>query len=215
MRIRRKPWAREELAACGFYIRDGCPHRGRWDEVFGNGNPIYADLGCGKGGFAARLAVDNPEINVVAVDIKSEMLGVARRKIESAFQEKTPENIRLLTCEISFISSVFSIDDNIAGLYINFCNPWHKARHKNRRLTYPRMLEQYKTFLKSGCEIRFKTDDGDFFDESIEYFEQTGYDVVFVTRDLHASGDGGIITEHEAMFMGEGKSIKSLIAKNV
>jgi tRNA (guanine-N7-)-methyltransferase len=98
-------------------------------------------------------------------------------------------------------------------MFINFCNPWPRARHKKRRLTYPRKLEMYKTFLKKDAEIRFKTDDDELFEESVEYFEQSGYDIKFITRDLHAENfEDNIVTEHERMFTEEGKKIKFLIA---
>ena len=80
--------------------------------------------------------------------------------------------------------------------------------------TYPRKLEMYKSFLSPGAEIRFKTDDDGLFEESVEYFGECGYEITFITRDLHNSGfEGNIMTEHEKMFMDEGKTIKFLIAK--
>jgi tRNA (guanine-N7-)-methyltransferase len=214
MRIRRKPWAREELAACGYYIRDGRPYKGRWAEVFGNDRPIYLDLGCGKGGFAAQLAFAKPDVNIVAVDIKSDMLGVARRTVERRFDGLPPENIRLLTQEIAFIGETFGGGDAVERIYINFGNPWYKERHKKRRLTHPRFLIQYKAFLKEGGRIVFKTDDPDFFEASVGYIEQSGFEAAFMTRDLRP-GDitDDIATEHEAMFVKEGRSIRCLIAE--
>ncbi|MBQ1829545.1 MAG: tRNA (guanosine(46)-N7)-methyltransferase TrmB, partial [Ruminococcus sp.] len=85
---------------------------------------------------------------------------------------------------------------------------------KKRRLTYPRKLEMYKSFLSPDAEIRFKTDDDGLFEESVEYFNECGYEITYITRDLHRSGfEGNIMTEHEKMFSDEGKKIKFLIAK--
>ena len=72
----------------------------------------------------------------------------------------------------------------------------------------------YKSFLLPEAQIRFKTDDDELFEESIEYFAQSGYDIIYLTRDLHQSDfDENIVTEHERMFTEEGKTIKFLIAK--
>ncbi len=216
MRIRRKKWARPELAVCPYYIEHPEEHKNKWHTVFPEDKPLYAELGCGKGLFAAQAALKYPDINWLALDIKADMLGVARRTVEKAFSEADREitNLKLVLCNIERISEVFGEKDVIDRLYINFCNPWPKDRHNKRRLTHPRQLTQYKTFLKSGGEIHFKTDDDELFEESIGYFAETGFDVKYITRDLHASDyPDNLVTEHEKMFSEEGKKIKFLIAK--
>ena len=88
MRIRRKKWARPELAVCPYYIEHAEEYKGKWNSVFPNDKPLYAELGCGKGGFAAQAALKYPDVNWLAMDIKSDMLGVARRTVEKAFEER-------------------------------------------------------------------------------------------------------------------------------
>lgn len=100
-------------------------------------------------------------------------------------------------------------------IYINFCNPWPKKKHKKKRLTYPRQLFSYQEFLKDGGEIWFKTDDDELFEESLEYFKLCGFTQKYLTRDLANSGFAeNILTEHEKMFMEQGIPIKFLIAQN-
>ncbi|MCM1329583.1 MAG: tRNA (guanosine(46)-N7)-methyltransferase TrmB [Ruminococcus sp.] len=215
MRIRRKKWARPELAACPYYIEHAEEYKGRWNGVFGDGKPLFAELGCGKGGFAAQAALKYPDVNWLALDIKSDMLGVARRTVEKAFGEAGREvsNLKLVSQNIEKILTSFDENDVIDRLYINFCNPWPKAKHKKRRLTHTRQLEQYRVFLRDGGEIRFKTDDDELFEESLEYFAEAGFEVKYLTRDLHADDyPDNIVTEHEKMFTEEGKTIKFLIA---
>jgi tRNA (guanine-N7-)-methyltransferase len=216
--MRRKPWARPELAVCPYYIQNPSEYRGKWNEIFGNGKPLYMELGCGKGGFVAQAALKYPDINFIAADIKSEMLAFARRTIEQFFSVAGREvkNIRLVSLNIEQISASFSEDDRIDRIYINFCNPWPRAKHKKRRLTHVRQLEQYKAFLKYGGEIHFKTDDDELFEESVQYFYDTGFKIIYITRDLHSSDyKFNIITEHEKVFSAEGKKIKFLIAQKV
>ena len=100
-------------------------------------------------------------------------------------------------------------------IYINFCNPWSKngSSHKHR-LTYPRQLINYREFLKDGGEIYFKTDDDDLFRDSLEYFPASGYDIEWMTFDLHENEpEWNIRTEHEGMFTEMGIKIKALIAR--
>lgn len=213
MRIRCKPWARPELDACPFFIGEPKNHRNHWNAVFGNGKPIYLELGCGKGGFASQAVLHWTDVNFIAVDIKNEMLVLAKRKIEQALAgaKLTDEQVRVMIFNISNISEAFGEEDRIDRIFINFCNPWPKSKHKKRRLTHTRQLQQYKNFLRG--EIWFKTDDDELFEESLEYFEEAGFTVRYLTRDLHASEfTENLVTEHEKMFTDEGKNIKFLIA---
>ncbi len=215
MRIRCKPWARPELEACDFYIKEPEKNKDRWSEVFDEKKPLFLELGCGKGGFISQAAPCNPEINYIAVDIKNEMLVLAKRKLEEAYREKNLplSNVRIFIKNIMQIGDVFGEEDRVDRIYINFCNPWPKPKHKKRRLTHFRQLIQYKRFLKG--EIHFKTDDDDLFNESFEYFENAGFDIIYKTYDLHSSeySKDSYPTEHEKMFTAEGKKIKFLIAK--
>lgn len=219
MRIRKKKWAEPELAVCDFYVKEPEKYAGKWKTAFKNEQPLYLEIGCGKGTFAGILALRNPEINIIALDIKVDMLGVGRRTIVKLFEEngKTQEdinNLLLIKYNVEQLDNIIKPDDRIERLYINFCNPWPRKKHKKRRLTYYKKLEMYKSFLKKDAEIRFKTDDDELFDESLEYFEQSGYEILYLTRDLHASDvKDNIETEHEKMFSSEGIKIKYCIAR--
>lgn len=218
MRMRRKPWARPELAVCPFFIENPTQYLGKWSTVFEDSSkPLYMELGCGKGGFISQIAPEHPEINFLALDIKSEMLALANRKLQSEYDKRgiPIDNVKILAQNIERISTSFGENDKIDRIYINFCNPWPKKKHKKRRLTYPNQLIQYKKFLKPSCEIRFKTDDDELFEESIEYFNSCGFNITYLTRDLHSSDfSENYVTEHENMFSEMGIKIKFLIAVN-
>lgn len=143
------------------------------------------------------------------------MLGLAKRKLEAAYQEiqKEPENILIFCQNIEQIENVFGENDKVDRIYINFCNPWPRGKHHKRRLTFPIKLNKYKTILNDNGEIRFKTDDEDLFNDSVEYFNECGYKITYLTRDLHNSDfTENIETEHEQMFCEMGIKIKFLIA---
>ncbi|MGX8702232.1 tRNA (guanosine(46)-N7)-methyltransferase TrmB [Caproiciproducens sp.] len=216
MRMRNKPWAAAELDACSFFVRDPARYIGKWHGFFRRRQPIHLELGCGKGLFLAGLAPQNPRINYMGIDLKDAVLGPAKRNIEQAFRERNaqPDNVVLMAQDIERILTVMNAEDTVERIYINFCNPWPKAKHHKRRLTYPRQLENYKQILQKGGEIHFKTDDDALFDDSLVYFEESGFTILSMTYDLHGGGQlGNALTEHEKMFMEKGVKIKALAAR--
>lgn len=220
MRIRYKPWARPELEASKFYIDNPEENKGKWREIFKNkNNPLYIELGCGKGGFISQISVNNPDINYIAIDLVDAMLGLAKRKVEEEFKNANKEidNIYLTRYDIERITNVFNEEDKIERIYINFCNPWPRGKHKKKRLTHTRQLEKYKEFLKKDGEIYFKTDDDNLFSESLSYFKDSGFKIIKYTYDLANEPDfwENIETEHEKMFKEQGIKIKAVIVKNV
>ncbi len=219
MRIRYKKWARPELEACKFYIDNPEELKTKWSKAFKKTQPIHIELGCGKGSFIATLASENQDINYIAVDMVDAMLGLSKRNIEKAYKEKSiePENIILTRHDIERILLFMSKEDVVDRIYINFCNPWPKPKHKKKRLTHTKQLLLYKEFLKEGGEIYFKTDDDGLFNDSLKYFEEAGYEVISKTYNLHEENifENNIETEHEKMYSEEGKTIKALIAKKL
>lgn len=215
MRIRRKKWAQGELENSKFYIDKPDCNKNKWRECFANAKaPLYVEFGCGKGLFIATLASKHRENNYIAVDMIEAMLGLSKRNIEEAYNFENPENLWLIRANIEQIDNVFGEEDRIDRIYINFCNPWPKSKHNKRRLTHPRQLEQYKTFLKPSGEVFFKTDDDELFEASLEYFETAGFKIITKTFDLHNEPifEENIETEHEKMFSADGIKIKALIA---
>ena len=218
MRIRFKKWARPELEASEFYIDKPEELKGKWKEKFKNkNNPIYLELGCGKGQFISNLAVQNIETNYIAIDLVDAMLGLAKRNVELVYQEKNQEidNILLTRFDIERILMILEKKDTIKRIYINFCNPWPKGQHRKKRLTNTRQLEKYKEFLSDDGEIYFKTDDDSLFESSLIYFKESNFEIVKKTYDLHNENifETNIITEHENMFTNQGIKIKALIVK--
>ena len=218
MRIRYKKWARPELEASSFYVDNPEEFKGKWKSLFKNPNlPLNLELGCGKGQFISKLASENLDQNYIAIDLVDAMLGLAKRNVEEAYKEKNiePENVILTRFDIDRILLILSEEDKIDRIYINFCNPWPKGKHRKKRLTHTRQLEKYKTFLKEDGEIHFKTDDDDLFISSLNYFEEAGLKIIKKTYDLHSEPNFwyNIETEHEKMFSEQGIKIKALVAR--
>ena len=194
-------------------------------KTWGNGmkhlkekiNQCIQSFGCGKGSFIAKLAVQNPEINYLAIDIKSEVLGLAKRNIEKEYlnAQKEIDNVLLTAYEIEIIQNILNEKDIVDRIYINFCNPWPKPRHNKKRLTHTKQLEKYKIFLKPGGEIYFKTDDYNLYKATIRYLEETGFEIIKQTENLHKEPiwANNIETEHEKMFEEQGITTKAIIAR--
>ena len=219
MRIRYKKWARPELEACSFYIDNPEENKGKWHSIFRNKGLLYIELGCGKGAFISKLAVSNPEINFIGVDLVDAMLGLSKRNIEKVYKEakKDTDNVIITRHDIERIALFMGEEDVVDRIYINFCNPWPKPKHKKKRLTHTKQLTLYRNFLKENGEIYFKTDDDGLFNESFKYFEEAGLKIEAKTFDLHNQNifENNIETEHEKMYTEEGKKIKALIARKM
>ena len=218
MRIRRKKWAREELDNFEFYIDKPDVFKNTWRSKFKDNNkPLYVELGCGKGTFISKLASTNKDINYIAVDMIEAMLGLTKRNIELEYGDNPIDNLYLIRANVELIQNVFGENDKVDRIYINFCNPWPKAKHNKRRLTHTRQLESYKTFLKEDGEIYFKTDSDELFADSLEYFKEAKFEIQKITYDLHKEPifETNIITEHEIMFSDEGVKIKAAILKRM
>lgn len=211
MRLRKKWWARPELESSPLVITKSEEMKGNWSEEFKNNNKIYLELGCGRGRFITERAKMNPEINFVAVDLKDEVLIYVLKKL----QEQEIENVRIVPMNIMGIANIFD-ENEISRVYINFCNPWPKERHNKRRLTHTKFLEEYKKFITPTSEIWFKTDNEELFEASIEYFKESGFDIKYLTYDLHNSDfSENIVTEYEEKFTGLGMKTMFLIGKRV
>ena len=209
MRLRKKHWARPELEESHLVITNPREYKGRWREAFNNNKEIFLELGCGRGGFISQQSKLNPDINYIGIDLKDEVLVYALRKVVDA----EVENVRLIPLEISFIGEVFD-ENEISRIFINFCNPWPKERHNKRRLTHSKFLSQYVNFIKPHSEVWFKTDNTELFEASIEYFKESGFDLEYLTYDLHNSDfKYNVVTEYEQKFTSLGMKTMFLLAK--
>ena len=187
--------------------------KGHWAEVFGNDAPIYLEIGCGKGNFITAHALGEPKTNFVACEGQE---SVVLRALEKA-EESEIQNLRIFIDYVKDLGDYFEPGE-LAGIYLNFSDPWPKARHAKRRLTYRSRLENYKSVLKDGGFVEFKTDNEGLFEFTLEEIAACGYEVVEMTRNLHGAKAAGeyaetsrwFMTEYEEKFAGAGKNINFL-----
>lgn len=178
--------------------------KGKWKEVFGNENPLFLEIGCGKGQFITTHAKNAENLNFIAVEGNPSALYRALQKMDD-FEE---ENLRFLRIYVDDIRDIFA-ENELEGMYLNFSDPWPKERHAKRRLTFGKKLMQYGHIIKEGGCLEFKTDNDDLFEFTLEQIEECGLNVTEMTRDLHNSpyAEGNITTEYEDKFSETGKNI--------
>ncbi|WP_105618587.1 tRNA (guanosine(46)-N7)-methyltransferase TrmB [Vallitalea okinawensis] len=208
MRLRNIKDTDLKFANCKAIIEDAAVYKGNWKETyFKNNNPIHVEFGMGKGQFLSTHAINNSDINYVGFEKFTKVLVRALDKFDEL------ENAAIVRMDVEAIEDVFE-EGEIDIIYLNFSDPWPKDRHGKRRLTYRTFLDRYRTILKDKGEVHFKTDNQDLFDFSIEEFQERGWNLRNVTRDLHHSEyiEGNIMTEYEERYVSIGQPIYRLIA---
>lgn len=205
MRLRNIKGSREVIADSDFVVHEETTKKGTWKEIFGNDNPLYIEIGMGKGQFLMALAKENPDKNYVGIEKYSSVL---LRAIEKQTEEQLP-NVKFIRMDAEYIADVFAPEE-VAGIYLNFSDPWPKDRHAKRRLPSRQFLARYEQILAKGGKVQFKTDNVGLFDFALEETKEAGWQLLCSTRDLHNNQElsvGNIMTEYEEKFSSMGNPI--------
>lgn len=208
MRLRKKPWIDKAILDFSDFVYPteaeiGEEKQGQWQAIFGRTADLHVELGTGKGDFISQMALRHPEINFIGIEAQQDVIYYAAKKIR-AMELK---NVRLLTFDINHIENIFAPGE-VTRFYVNFCDPWPKARHAKRRLTHQNFLGKYRRLLPQGGKLFFKTDNRPLFDFSLEQFALENLPVEALSFDLHNSGmTDNIMTEYERKFSGFGEKI--------
>lgn len=180
-------------------------HRGELNRFFPADQPLYLEIGCGKGQFITRCARRYPESNFIAVEGHQ---SVALRALEKAAEDEA-ENIRFILNYIDDLGDYFEPGE-LSGIFLNFSDPWPKDRHAKRRLESRQFLARYDRILKKDGRIEFKTDNRDLFAFALAELPEAGWKAIAVTWDLHSDpklNEGNVMTEYEERFSAQGNPI--------
>lgn len=208
MRQRKVKNIEEKLENCGkLLVEAPIEHRGNWQRIFPLEQPLYLEIGCGRGGFITGIAGKNPDKNFIGVEGHS---SVALRALQNIGTQGV-ENVRIIAEYINDPEDWFA-ENEISGIYLNFSDPWPKDRHAKRRLTSPKYISSYKKILKPGAFIEIKTDNEQLFEYSVKSVKDAGLIILELSEDLHKSSldARNVMTEYEKKFQEEGKRIKYL-----
>ncbi len=201
MRARKKKHGAERLAAVSDYFVE--------KPILSSERKIYVEIGCGKGNFIIQNAIKYPDVDFVAVEKVADVVLLAAEKAKN----NELKNLKFMLCDATELVEKLG-EKSVDLIYLNFSDPWPKSRHYKRRLTYKSFLNIYRTILKDGAAVFFKTDNAGLFEFSLEQFEQDGWRLENVTDDLHNSefSADNIMTEYEKNFSEKGFSIHRLEA---
>ena len=236
-RLRNIPGATDVIQGSEYCMKDPEKYRGRWHEVFEKNQPLFIEIGMGKGHFLMDMAQTHPEHNFIGIEMYDSVLFRAIQKAEmrqriregedpervhglSASVQERPGmpadcNFRFLRMDARRLTEVFS-ENEVDGIFLNFSDPWPKDRHAGRRLTSVNFLRLYEKIMTSRARLEFKPDNRPLFEFSLEEIRGSGWNLLQYTFDLHQDplmNQGNIMTEYEKKFSAKGNAICKLIAQ--
>ncbi len=173
---------------------------GNWKSIFNNSNPIEIEIGMGKGNFIISKALNNPNINYIGIEKYATVLLIAIRKLNIYLP-----NLKFICADATNIDKIFK--NEVHKIYLNFSDPWSKARHEKRRLTHENFLIKYDCIFHNKKCIEMKTDNIELFDYSLDSFQQYGYTIKKVSRNYKSRYK----TEYEFKFLKKDKTINHVI----
>lgn len=209
MRLKNIKGASERILEGKYFINNPNEYKGKWHKLFNNNNPIYIEIGMGKGNFIIKNAIENPNINYIGIEMYD---SVILRAVEKT-NELELNNLYLIRTDARLIEDVF--DKEIDLIYLNFSDPWPKERHAKRRLTSTRFLARYDNIFRGDNHIIMKTDNLDLFNYSVDSLKEYGYTINEISNDLHKEKDNIITTEYEDKFTSKGMKINYFAASKV
>lgn len=180
-------------------------NKGRWAQIFGNDNPIVAELACGKGDYSVGLARMNPNINYIGVDIKSNRMWTgAKAALDSNLQ-----NVRFLRTHIDHITEFFAPGE-VSEIWITFADPQpHKPR---KRLSSYKFLNLYRQIAHAKALVNVKTDSDLFYESTLAQAKQDGLEFLTTINNVYqllpVPAFLQIQTYYEKMWLGMGRTIK-------
>ena len=206
MRLKNVKGANEIIIKGIYYVSNPYEQKGKWNKYFDNDNPIYIEIGMGKGDFIIENAKRYPNINFIGIEKYDSVIVRAIQKSN----ELELNNLKIVRIDANRLNEIF--DKEIDTIYLNFSDPWPKDRHAKRRLTSEVFLNIYDGIFKNEEKIIMKTDNVALFNYSIESVMNHGYDITYRTNNLNCLSDDNIMTEYETKFYNKGIKINKLIA---
>ena len=133
------------LDSSKYFIKDPFVYKGKWKALFKNDNPIYIEIGMGKGKFIMNNALMNKDINYIGIEKSDSIIAKSLQRIPDGIN-----NLYIINVDAMEIDNVF--DKEIEKIFLNFSDPWPKKRHSNRRLSSSVFLKKYDNiFVLEKC----------------------------------------------------------------
>ena len=214
MRLRNIPGAQDAILDSPYVVQEPQTKKGHWAEVFEKKQPLHIEVGMGKGRFLMDLARLHPEINYIGIEMYDSVLLRALQKREELEQEGVVySNLYFMRVNARLLPEIFA-QGEVDKIYLNFSDPWPKARHAKRRLTSREFLARYDQILVPDGKVEFKTDNKELFEFSLEEVKETKWNLDAFTFDLHHNEEmvkGNVMTEYEEKFSSMGNPICKMV----
>ena len=214
MRLRNIPGAQDAILDSPYVVQEPQTKKGHCAEVFEKKQPIHIEVGMGKGRFLMDLARLHPEINYIGIEMYDSVLLRALQKREELEQEGVVySNLYFMRVDARLLPEIFA-QGEVDKIYLNFSDPWPKARHAKRRLTSREFLARYDQILVPDGKVEFKTDNKGLFEFSLEEVKETKWNLDAFTFDLHHNEEmvkGNVMTEYEEKFSSMGNPICKMV----
>lgn len=183
------------------------PHKGRWNDYFGNPNPLVLELGCGKGEYTLGLARLHPEMNFIGMDIKGARLW---RGAKTALEEGL-NNVAFLRSQIELVDRLFE-EKEISEIWITFPDPQIKYKRTKHRLTNRSFLMKYRQVLRDHGVLHLKTDSEFMHGYTLGLLHGMEQEVLYANHDVYRNEGSpeevtGIQTFYEKQYLEAGKPI--------
>ncbi|MDE0186416.1 MAG: tRNA (guanosine(46)-N7)-methyltransferase TrmB [Candidatus Poribacteria bacterium] len=101
-----------------------------WNQVFGNGNPVEIEIGCGKGRFLGKSAKQHPDINYVGVERAPKYV---QRTKEHLLKQNVTRTL-LVWSDASYFVNRYVARESVKTYHVYFPDPWPKKRQHKRRI---------------------------------------------------------------------------------
>jgi len=137
-------------------------------QFFGNEKPVYVEYCSGNGSWIADKAAQELHINWVGIEKKFPRV----RKIWSKVKNLGLTNLFGVCGEGFNLTKRYFPEACVDHIFINFPDPWPKARHAKHRIIQPAFVQELWRILKKDGVVTFVTDDPDYSDWAIEHFNQ-------------------------------------------
>lgn len=195
--------AKDIISKSKYFVSNPSKYKNKWHDLFQNHNPIYLELGMGRGDFIINMAKKYPNINFIGLELYPSQMVRATERLE---REKL-SNIKLINDDARNIINIFGKE--IDTIYLTFSEPWPKKRDEKNRFTHESYLKLYDRIFKKNKHIILKTDNKGLFAYSLESLSQYWYTFNRVSLDLHHDENkiDNIMTDFEKQYEKEGRPI--------
>lgn len=188
-------------------VQEGFALKGKWEEHFGNSNPIVLELGCGKGEYTIGLAEQNPNKNFIGIDIKGARFW---RGAKTALEEGL-NNVAFLRTQIELLDLLFTKDE-VSEIWITFPDPQIKYKRTKHRMTNEVFLNKYKKILQPNGLVHLKTDSEFMHGYTLGLLHGLRHEIIYANHDVYKNEGSPkevleIQTFYENQYLEKGKAI--------